>query len=1657
MKKTSFEDNQEKMLRVRGARENNLKDLSVDIPHGKLSVLTGVSGSGKSSLAYNVIYRESQRRFMESFSSFSRQYLGKMEKPDVDAIHGLQAALAINQKSVIANPRSTVGTMSGIYDHLRLLFARTGKQDHNQDGNGQAMIRAKLFSFNSPAGACPTCKGLGITESIDKQKLISDPGLSLRQGALVPTTPNGYIVYSQVRVDELDKVCRAHGFSVDVPWKDLSPAQQDVIWYGSDRVKILFGKHSLESRLKWKGITARPREEAYFKGMIPVMEDILHRDRNDNILRFTSSGTCTDCGGSRLNDEALSVKIDGKTIAEFSEYSLEKLQASLSRLQQKMAGNLSAVHILDHILHRLEYLHLLGLSYLTLSRPSTSLSGGEAQRIRLAAQVGSGLQGILYILDEPSIGLHSRDNQKLLKVLRSLRDNGNTLLVVEHDEETIRKADHLIDIGPGPGEIGGKVVYAGKTDRLLENPDAFPESITAACLAKLDNIRHTPPRKAQGTIRIKGASAFNLKNIDVRFKLGTFNAVTGVSGAGKSSLVNTVLAPFLMTGKNNGTFATIECSTMPERVISIDQSPIGRTPRSNPATYTGLFDHIRALFARQPVSRERKYTKGRFSFNNAGGRCENCQGAGYIQLGMHFLGDVEVLCEKCRGRRFNNETLEISWNGKNIADVLEMTASQARKFFEGEEKIIRILDQMIELGIGYLRLGQASTTLSGGEAQRIKLASELYKNSKGHGVYILDEPSTGLHAADIQHLLLALNRIVDKGHTVILIEHETTMIRQADHIIDLGPEGGDGGGWLVASGSPEEVMLSDASYTGQALRNSAVIKKDAEAQKQQGRERKSIRFRGIGTNNLKNIDVTIPLGKTTVITGISGSGKSSLAFDTLYAESRNRFTESFSTYARRMMSKVKRAELEDSSGLTPAIAVGQNRHNRNPRSTLGTATEIYDLLRLLFSRAGTHPDGSQARLPASMFSFNKAEAACPECKGLGMITRADPEKFISHPGLSFPDGAMSGSSAGRFFGDPYGRYVNTLLKVGESMDLDFSLPVEKLTPIALSTALYGSGEKEYEVEWHFRRGKRTGTHHLKTEWKGFVHYFTEDYEIKRHGERGKAYLPLISEYRCPVCKGDRLKPEALEIQFDGMNISTFTGMQISKARSYFEDLMHRKEKNFHAAAAKIAPLLIEKLRLLEELGLGYLSIDRQTSSLSGGEARRLSIAGQVVSELCGLTYIMDEPTAGLHPRDTMKLMGVLNNLKSKGNTIVMVEHDPEVIRQADNIIDMGPGAGDHGGRIIAEGSPEQIMEHKASVTGPYLKSIQKTIPVQKRKAEKGIMINSAQAHNLKNIDLQIPVGRLVVLTGVSGSGKSSLAFDVIAASFRAGKAVNCKAIDLKAVDSLLVTDQERIGTSPLSTPATYTGLFDHIRDIFAREKSAKNAGLKKSHFSFNSKEGQCPFCKGMGSVKSNLDFLADIWVPCEVCHGKRYKEAVLEVQFGGLTIHEVLELEVDEALRVFGEHEKCRRILNILQESGLGYLKLGQACNTLSGGETQRLKLAAGLLGEAGENTFYIFDEPSSGLHMKDIEQVLKLFHRLTNEGHTVLAIEHNTAIIRAADEIIDLGPEGGDEGGYILFQGSPEEIMNCPGSYTGQELLRERNHSGPFTAGRSGKVKTRN
>ncbi|MCX6243323.1 MAG: excinuclease ABC subunit UvrA [Bacteroidetes bacterium] len=1645
-------------IRIINASENNLKSVSLDIPKNKLVVVTGVSGSGKSSLVFDVLYTEAENRYLGSFSSHALQFMGKRKRPDVEKIENLSPAVSVGQKSIQANPRSTVGTMTEIYDYLRLLFARIGRTDIPAP---QFTIDRSLFSFNTPKGACPVCKGYGVEDRLDPELLVADASKSIRDRALVITAPNGYIIYSQVTMDVMNQVCEAEGFSVDIPWKDLTPEQKKIILYGSDKIEIPFGKHTLESRMRWSGITAKPREMGYYKGILPIMETILKRERNKNILRFVRTCKCSSCNGARLNEQALSVHIHGKNIAALAALQLDELKVTLAKMEFTAQEKPVAEPILEQITKRIDTLVRLGLGYLSADRESGSLSGGESQRLRLGNQVNTGLQNVLYLFDEPSVGLHPRDTERLLEILEELRNKGNSVIVVEHEEVFIHHADWLIDIGPAAGIHGGEVLQNISTAGIADIPDPeIRKSRTLSFLTGLEKIEIPKERRrGNGEIRISGASAHNLKNIDVSFKLEALNVITGVSGAGKSSLAEDVLGNYLKKKLKQESaplenFRSISGTENIRKIIDIDATPIGRTPRSNPATYTGMFDFIRDLFASQPLSKSRGYDKSRFSFNTQGGRCEECQGAGFQEVGMHFMGNVEILCEKCEGKRFDDETLEVTYQKKNIFDILDMYVSEACVFFADHPNILRYLNAMDELGLGYIKLGQRSTTLSGGEAQRVKLATELALPHSSKCLYILDEPTTGLHQADVSVLLSALNALVDQGNTVILIEHHAGIIAAADHVIDLGPESGKDGGYLVATGSPEEIAVCEHSYTGRFLklymsglltevgdqRSEVGIKYPATSNQQPAsgfqHPASSITFSNISTNNLKNVNISIPHKQITVLTGVSGSGKSSLAFDTIYAEGRNRFLESFSTYARTRIGMKDKPDFEEVSGLTPTLAVDQRITGPNPRSTVGTMTGIYDLYRLLFSRIGKAPSRT-APVLSSLFSFNHQHGACPACDGLGSITVCDPELLVTNPEKSLLNGAMDGTKTGKFYGDPFGQYISTLKAVGKIHSVDFSPPWRDLGVEARNLAMFGAGDEIFDVTWEYRRNKREGEHHFKGTWKGSASLVNEEYARKHADHRGSEMMGIMKQEDCSSCHGARLCSEALSFKIEGKNIAQLSALTVSQSVDFFIDPGLLSDD---ASSRKIASQMIEdilrRLTFIEGIGLSYLSIDRSLSTLSGGEAQRIRLGGQLGSGLTGITYVLDEPTLGLHPADVGNLMKMVSKLKEQDNTIVIVEHDRDVIRSADRIIDIGPGAGKSGGTILAEGSPEEIMKNPSSVTGEFLKPGKLPEVIKNRTLSTGISIRHAHANNLKGFDLEVPSGGIILVTGVSGSGKSSLVFDVIHASWEKSKPTGCDGIEgLNIFDNVIPVYPRSVFSASTGTPVTYTGIFDRIRDLFAKTEDAKILGFSKNHFSFLNKEGRCPHCQGNGKIRVSMDFLSDVWILCEECLGQRYSQSVLSCHYRDRNIADMLDMSVIEAVGFFHDHKIIHGSLKTLEEVGLGYLQLGQALDTLSGGESQRLMLATELMKPVKGKNLYLFEEPSIGLHFLDIRHLNALFAGLADKGHTLIIIEHDPEIIQHADRIIDLGPGGGDNGGTIVAKGTVHEIITSKESLTGKSL----------------------
>jgi excinuclease ABC subunit A len=1935
---------------IRGAREHNLRNIDLDLPRNRLIVFTGVSGSGKSSLAFDTLYAEGQRRYVESLSSYARQFLGQLQKPDVDYLAGLSPAISIQQKAAGRNPRSTVGTITEIYDYLRVLYARVGQghcpecgrpitaqtreqiiarilalpegtrflilapvirgqkgeyKDLFEDMLKRGFVRARvdgqvvrltddlkldrrikhdiaividrlkndpkirprlaesveqalalaegslivaveggaedeetspsedillsahyactycnrsyeppspqLFSFNSPQGMCPDCDGLGYRYSFDPDLLIPDPALSFYDGA-IPLVGR-LRGMGRWRRHIYEGVARTLGIDLKTAWKDLPAEQQNLLLYGAGDRHITY---------EWKQRAGVWKHGGKWEGIVPQLLSSFKKTaagpRRMQLEKYMRVVRCPSCQGQRLNPQARAVRVGGKTLvevcalpvgdlAEWFDPEHGSLEKGLEPIQRAIA-----IEVLKEIRGRLGFLLNVGLHYLSLERSAPTLSGGEAQRIRLAGQIGCGLVGVLYILDEPSIGLHPRDNERLLRSLERLRDMGNTVVVVEHDEETMRAADYLVDFGPGPGVRGGQVVASGSYAEVVRNP----ASLTGQYLSGVKQIAIPTERRPRTAKRIviEGARHNNLHNIHVAFPLGLFICVTGVSGSGKSSLVNDILLEGLLErygfrarqaaeengAEENGLSHTIGAhdritgAEQVDKVIAIDQSPIGRTPRSNPATYIKVFDEVRALFAQLPEAKIRGYTPGRFSFNKPGGRCEACEGNGSNRLEMDFLADVWVTCPVCEGRRFNRETLQVRFKGKSIHDVLEMDVQEALEHFTNVPRIRAMLQTLHDVGLDYIKLGQSSPTLSGGEAQRIKLARELCRRSTGQTLYVLDEPTTGLHFDDISKLLQVLHGFASAGNTVVVIEHNLDVIKTADWIIDLGPEGGAGGGEVVCTGTPEQVAACPESYTGQALQHVLNPKpqvvtnsKAANGRKKAARPASStfglqtLTVQGAEQHNLKHLTVDLPREEMSVFCGPSGSGKSSLALDTIYAEGQRRYIESLSAYARQFLGQMQKPKVEHVSGLSPAISIEQKTTSKSPRSTVGTVTEVYDYLRILYARLGQPycpacgipigtqtadeiidqiaglPEGTKFYLMAPLerrgqekydalweeirragfvrmrvdgtsysvdeppaidhrrkhrvevvvdrlvarpsqrariadaveaalelgrgmlhvalvdgdksepqwkvqrfslhyacdrcgrsleplnphhFSFNSPLGWCPTCEGLGMQKGASPALLIRDPQRSLRDGALAAWPE-LTAENPFTRFAEALARqIGCSLDTSF----EQLEPAAQRALLHGTGDAwigldAAEPTTKGKRGKPPPT--VRFQYKGLFPAIDEASRVSfvyRH-----KLDHLVSEVACSSCGGSRLRDDAAAVRFHDHTLQGLCDLPLGQTLAFFKDLkLPRAQQQI---AGEVLREITNRLQFLVDVGLDYLTLSRQAPTLSGGESQRIRLASQIGSGLTGVLYVLDEPTIGLHPRDNRRLLQALMHLRNLGNTLVLVEHDREVIAAADYLLDFGPGAGDRGGEITARGTPKQILRAKDSLTGQYLSGRKAIfVPTNRRGVAGGpvLTVQGARHNNLKNLDVAFPLGCFIAVTGVSGSGKSSLVHEVLYNTLarklhraRTTGAAHDAILGLEQIDKVINVDQAPLGNSPSSNPATYTGVFDLIRHLFAQLPEAKVRGYHPRRFSFNKKGGRCEACEGNGQKKIEMHFLPDVWVECDVCHGSRYNPETLAVRYKNHSIADVLQMRVSEALEVFANIPKIRRVLQTLADVGLDYLSLGQPAPTLSGGEAQRVKLAAELSRPNTGRTLYLLDEPTTGLHFDDIHKLLEVLNRLVDLGNTVIVVEHNLDVIKTADWVIDLGPEAGDAGGDLVAQGTPEEVAQVAASHTGAVL----------------------
>ncbi|HWY94626.1 MAG TPA: hypothetical protein VNX69_05530, partial [Steroidobacteraceae bacterium] len=1363
----------------------------------------------------------------------------------------------------------------------------------------------------------------------------------------------------------------------------------------------------------------------------------------------------------------------------------------------------------------------------------------------------------LFVLDEPSIGLHPRDVERIVGVMHRLRDAGNTLVVVEHDPKVIQAADRVLDIGPGPGERGGEIVFYGP----LRDLSTATGSLTADYLFRRKRVE--APRAARrgetlsagaqtggagvtgvAGLCIEGAAEHNLKDIDVAIPLQRLVCVTGVSGSGKSTLVHDVLFPALLRAKgkpteNPGAHRALKGAELIDDVVMVDQSRIGRTTRSNPASYVGAFDAIRELFARLPEARERKYTAGTFSFNAGNGRCPGCGGNGFEHVEMQFLSDVYLRCPDCDGRRYRAEVLEVKLARgdsppKSIADVLDLTVSEALAFFSPDAEVCLRLAPLAEVGLDYLRLGQPVPTLSGGEAQRLKLAGHLADSavrlqppkkssraSSGNGrdrrgsLFLFDEPTTGLHFDDVAKLLRAFRRLIEAGHSLLVIEHNLDVVAAADWIIDLGPEGGEAGGHVVCAGTPAELMRFAASHTGRALLaedraghavQDSANSRYAETPLRQAKPPTHIEIHGAREHNLKNVDVSLGLNEFTVITGVSGSGKSTLAFDILFAEGQRRYLESLNAYARQFVQPASRPDVDAIFGIPPTVAIEQRTSRGGHKSTVATLTEIYHFLRLLFVKLGVqYCPVCEARIePQSADAI--AARLLKDYRGKN-ITLLSP-LIVARKGLYT---ALAKWARGKGFA--HLRVDGNLLPTAKWPRLDRFIEHNIELPIA-EVKVSASGESELrgklDLALHHGRGvvhvnlasgpasdaavfstKRacpncgTGFPELDPRLFSFnsKHGWCKScfgtglqlpqFDAEQSGEesvwREDSDAPPAA---CEQCAGRRLNPIALHVLFRDASIAALTDLPVKEFSAHIAKLkLVGRERDI---ARDLLAELTARTTFLCDVGLGYLQLNRAAPTLSGGEAQRIRLAAQLGSNLQGVCYVLDEPTIGLHPRDNVTLLNTLDRLRAKGNTLVVVEHDEDTIRRADHVIDLGPGAGTRGGCLVAQGTAAQLAHLGNSVTGRCLAAPLKHSRSRRRAIDREspmIEINGATLHNLRKLDADIPKGRLSVITGVSGSGKSSLARDVLLGNLRrllsrpsraerARKAdlvlLGCDAITgWQSISRVLEVDQTPIGKTPRSCPATYIGFWDAIRKLYADTTEARMRGFTASRFSFNTSGGRCEACEGQGMQRIEMSFLPDVQVLCDVCGGKRFNPETLSILFKGRNIGEILAMSVEDAREFFSAQRSIHHPLSLLADVGLGYLSLGQPSPTLSGGESQRIKLVTELakvrtdeLGQdiarrEGQHTLYVLDEPTVGLHMADVEKLLRVLHRLVDAGNTLVVIEHNLDIMAEADWIIDLGPEGGSGGGRVVAQGSPETIVRKPEkSHTARilgEFLDER------------------
>ena len=1820
-------------IRLRGVRQNNLKNIDLDLPLGKLIVVTGLSGAGKSSLVFDALHAEGNRRYAETFSPYARQFLELMDRPSVDSIENIRPSIAIEQGNTVRTSRSTVGTMTELTDYGKVWFAQVaqlhdpetdevitadtplsiwekvrerypeeevlltfavqrpkslkpatilesirgqgysrlhldgrivrieditaeelgaaGEVEVIQDrlrmatvkrqrfldsvktalhyGEGAVLCRDRegglldrfceglqrpgggqrfrpaspaLFSFNSPIGACPRCRGFGRIIEIDDDLVIPDHNLSLADGAIKAFSG---AVYSECQRDLL-RACKKHRVRTNVPFRELTEKEKVFVMDGDP--SYVDGRGDWHRR--WYGVRRffRSLEETTYKMHVRVF-----------LSRYRAYTRCPDCGGTRLQPESLCWKWKGHRLPDLYTLPVAELLELLVKESPRL-GDRQADLAYEAMVTRLRYLCEVGLGYLSLDRSSRSLSGGETQRVNLTSCLGTALVDTLFVLDEPSIGLHCRDIDRLIGILRRLTDQGNTVVVVEHDEAIMAAADQVIEIGPQPGKNGGEVLFQGTVAALKRKRTSLTGQYLSGRAGPPQRDTRRAIDEATAFLRLRDVRKHNLRGLDLDVPLQRFVALSGVSGSGKSTLLHNALYEGYLARsgkacKDPARIGDLTCDHGFEEVLLIDQSPVSRTPRSNAALFTDAWDGIRQLYAQTEEARRAGLTASHFSFNSGQGRCPHCQGLGYERVEMQFMADVFVTCPLCEGRQFREEILEVKWKDLAVDELLRMTVEEACPLFAEHASVQRKLQPLLSVGLGYLPLGQPLNTLSGGESQRLKLVRFLGHLGKARqpSLLLLDEPTTGLHRADIRRLLDVLHELVDAGHSLVVIEHHPDVLQSADWLLELGPEAGDAGGQLVFAGTPEE-MAACGTATAPFLvaEDRAPYLPRRRATRKPAVDRNGhLDVVGAREHNLKNLSVKLPHGKMIVLTGVSGSGKSTLAFDIVFAEGQRRFMESMSSWARQYVEQLPRPDIDRLSGIPPTIAIEQRVTHGTRKSTVATITEVAQYLRLLYARAGTQhsPVTGEAlvALPAEalvghlqqFFKRHRPKKGTaihyvvaplirgrkghhePVAKWAGgrgfEALRIDGEyvpldrfqrldRYREHNvELVTATVELSANKPPRLRSPRRGDAPLAAEVVGEALDLGkgvFALwNAGGGQPVWFSTRRSDpvTGESFPDLDpkdfsWNAPRGWCPTCHG----YGQLLPFMADDEAYENVPVRIEAPQP------CPDCHGDRLNPVSRAVYLtakDGerYNLPSLLRLTADKVLAILSGL--DLDARGAAILRELLPEIEERLRFLGNVGLNYLSLDRATQTLSGGEAQRIRLAAQLGSNLAGALYVLDEPSIGLHERDNERLLHSLADLKAKGNTLLVVEHDARTMEQADTILDLGPGAGKHGGEVLAMGNVEKLRRQKKSLTGRYLRegmahplrgkrrALPKAYNARSSRArEEWLVLNKASLRNLKGDSLHLPKGRLIGICGVSGAGKSTLCRDLLLPAVQQARREDADRLYGSVVRdgfaslqgaagfrSVIEVDQSPIGKTPRSTPATYIGVFDRIRTLFAQTPEARMQGHTASTFSFNTKEGRCPECKGAGRVKLEMSFMPDTYVPCEACGGRRYDAEISEVRWNGASIADVLDMSFEEAAAFFAFDTQLKAMLDLMVETGLGYLSLGQSSPTLSGGEAQRLKLVSELVRglpsfkDRSRGLFqpnlYLLEEPTIGLHMADCERLVLLLHRLVDQGHTVLVIEHQLDILAEADYLVELGPEGGDAGGRILFQGIPEDLLH--------------------------------